>query len=277
MAVRSVQIIRPVGTGEDRQSLSVTEFGIHSPRWQVIDRSLPSYALVFVERGSGHLTTSQTGRQTVSAPAQFWLVAGQPHSYGPREGTAWNERWVLFEGGLAKEFERLKLIDQRRPLVRLSDPTAMTRLWSAMHSDMLDHAPLGRSGAAATLHRMAVEMARRQRPSAVDKPSAEMPGVMAALRERAFEDVDMVRLAKEFGMSPATLRRSCIRALGVPPKVFQLRLRLDRAKELLSISDRSIDDIAAEVGFGDSFYFSRLFFNREKCSPSRFRQLNRSS
>lgn len=277
MSERSVMINRPVGTGEEKQSLSITEFGIHTIRWQVVDRTLSSYALVLVERGEGQLTTGPVGRQAFSAPAQFWLVPNEPHTYGPREGTAWSERWVLFEGSLAKELLRLKLIDPRRPLLRLNDLAATTRLWSAMHSDMLDHSPMGRAGAAATLYRMAVEAARRQRPGPADKPSVPMSRVMDALRDRAFEEIDMGELAEEFGMSPATLRRYCIRSLGMPPKVFQLRLRLDRAKELLAISDRSIDSIAAEVGFPDPFYFSRLFFSREKCSPSSFRVLNRGS
>jgi transcriptional regulator GlxA family with amidase domain len=60
----------------------------------------------------------------------------------------------------------------------------------------------------------------------------------------------------------------------MPPKAFQLRLRLDRAKELLALTDDGIETIAETVGFADSFYFSRLFHAREGLAPSAFRARN---
>ena len=72
-------------------------------------------------------------------------------------------------------------------------------------------------------------------------------------------------------MSPATLRRRFALAAGMSPKAFQLRIRLDRAKQMLAASDSSIESIAAAVGIHDAFYFSRLFRDRENCSPSEFR------
>jgi AraC-like DNA-binding protein len=51
-----------------------------------------------------------------------------------------------------------------------------------------------------------------------------------------------------------------------------LRLRLRRAKELLATSTKNITEIAREVGFEDSLYFSRLFHRREGISPTQFRK-----
>ena len=45
------------------------------------------------------------------------------------------------------------------------------------------------------------------------------------------------RFADEIGMSSATLRRKFIATIGMPPKAFQLRLWLERAKEMLSLTD----------------------------------------
>ncbi len=67
----------------------------------------------------------------------------------------------------------------------------------------------------------------------------------------------MQSLALEFGMSPATLRRRFQAAIGLSPKAFQLRLRIDRAKQLLTTSDLSIEAISNAVGIEDAFYFSR--------------------
>jgi len=48
-------------------------------------------------------------------------------------------------------------------------------------------------------------------------------------------------------------------------------LRVQRAKHLLSSSDKSVGDIAEEVGFQDAFYFSRIFKRLEGLSPQQYR------
>ena len=92
------------------------------------------------------------------------------------------------------------------------------------------------------------------------------------LRARAAEPLDLEAFAAQFAMSPATLRRKFARHTGLSPKAFQLRIRLDLAKQLLVASDSPVETVAAAVGINDAFYFSRLFRDREACSPSEFRR-----
>ncbi|MBD2847575.1 AraC family transcriptional regulator [Paenibacillus sp. IB182496] len=49
------------------------------------------------------------------------------------------------------------------------------------------------------------------------------------------------------------------------------RLRVQRACHLLTSTGKSVGDIAAEVGFEDAFYFSRVFKRLEGVSPARYR------
>ena len=81
----------------------------------------------------------------------------------------------------------------------------------------------------------------------------------------------MAAFAAEYGISPATLRRKIIMEVGLPPKGFQLRVRIDHAKELLTTTEDKIEIIASKIGFQDAFYFSRLFHERENCTPREFR------
>ncbi len=48
-------------------------------------------------------------------------------------------------------------------------------------------------------------------------------------------------------------------------------VRLAAAVELLQKSQKSVKEIAAECGFSDQNYFSRLFTNRMHCSPTVYR------
>lgn len=59
---------------------------------------------------------------------------------------------------------------------------------------------------------------------------------------------------------------------GVSPYHFQLKIRIDRAAEMLSDSNASVNECAAAAGFHDTAYFSRIFKRFTGKRPSEFRQ-----
>ena len=56
--------------------------------------------------------------------------------------------------------------------------------------------------------------------------------------------------------------------------IFQMleAIRMEAAKTLIQISDRSMEQIAGEVGFKDETYFSKVFKKHTGLSPIRYRQ-----
>ncbi|WDR03467.1 helix-turn-helix transcriptional regulator [Devosia algicola] len=151
----------------------------------------------------------------------------------------------------------------------------MQRLFGLLCGEMQDDTPLAHASANARIHRIALTAAGQNQIRRREHTEHPISPAIETLRQHAFNDVDLTRVAEQFSMSPATLRRKFIAATGMPPKVFQLRVRLDRAKEMLAISNFSVKAIASQVGFDDAFYFSRIFTRREGLSPSAFRKQNR--
>ncbi|WP_037150069.1 helix-turn-helix domain-containing protein [Rhizobium freirei] len=257
--------------------LAVTGSGNQYVMHSVRARKLPSYAVVLVEHGKGFLETEAGGRQSVKGPALFWLFPNRQHSYGP-DADGWSERWALFEGSLVRDFLRLRLISEQSPITPLRNFDRVQRLFQSVHADLLEDTPLARASAASALHRIVIQSAQQThlaKPAAQEGP--DMAGIIEALRSRAMEPLDMTAFAAEHGISPATLRRKVTAEVGLSPKGFQLRLRMDHAKELLATTDDKIEIIAAKVGIVDAFYFSRLFHERENCTPREFRAQFRRS
>jgi AraC-like DNA-binding protein len=62
---------------------------------------------------------------------------------------------------------------------------------------------------------------------------------------------------------------------GVSPKRYAIQTRIARAKELLSGTDLSVKEIAAELGYDDPHYFSRQFRKVAGRPPSDFRPKGR--
>lgn len=261
----------PVGSA----GLAVTGFGRQRVTAQVVNRRLPTHAVVLVEKGRGTLRTEKAGLQQVEGPALFWLISGTVHSYGPVPGESWDERWALFSGRFADELIRQRLITETAPLLKLTNLWEMQQLCGILHLEFAADTPLGLAASAAALHRIMVEAARQTATRADEPAAAPIERAIEALQQRAFQPVDMAALADEFRMSTATLRRRFTAATGLSPKAFQLRLRIDHAKQLLTTSDLTIEAISLAVGIDDAFYFSRLFHDRERCAPSEFRRRHR--
>lgn len=84
-------------------------------------------------------------------------------------------------------------------------------------------------------------------------------------------DVDTVAAA--LGISRSKLYIECSKYLGTGIAEYIRQLRIDRAKELLRDTDKSITEIAADVGFDDYNYFCRVFKKSAGYPAKKYRKL----
>lgn len=77
--------------------------------------------------------------------------------------------------------------------------------------------------------------------------------------------------AEQFGLSVSTFKRECKSVLGMSPKRWINRRRLDSACQQLCAGKDSLTRIAFELGFADSSHFSKMFRKEFNCSPSAYR------
>ncbi len=80
------------------------------------------------------------------------------------------------------------------------------------------------------------------------------------------------RLAERLGISRRRLERHFRAALGIPPQEAGRRVRLAQVRHLLSRSDRSLSDIAAETGFADASHLIRAFRTETGQTPEAWRK-----
>jgi AraC family transcriptional regulator len=105
-------------------------------------------------------------------------------------------------------------------------------------------------------------------------PRDRRRAVEAALRIDATCDqpTDLAHAANDAGVSPFHFLRLFAQVLGVTPHQYLVRSRLRRAARLLADDERSITDVAFDVGFGDLSNFVRTFHRAAGVSPRRFRR-----
>jgi AraC-like DNA-binding protein len=74
------------------------------------------------------------------------------------------------------------------------------------------------------------------------------------------------------GVSEGYLSRCFTQETGLSLIHYVARYRIQEAKQLLNAGNMSITEIALEVGFSDSNYFSRAFRREVGVSPFAFRR-----
>jgi len=92
------------------------------------------------------------------------------------------------------------------------------------------------------------------------------------MHARLSEDISLDELAAEARLSPFHFARMFKQSLGVPPRVYLTRLRVEKACELLEQTDLSITQIALDVGYSSNQVLARVFLKHMRLSPSDYRK-----
>ena len=86
---------------------------------------------------------------------------------------------------------------------------------------------------------------------------------------RTIEVKDVVRF---IGFSRGYLATAFKRVYGISVQEYLLRVRMQKAKELLKATELQIQEIGERVGYEDQLNFSRIFRKYEGISPSEYRR-----
>ncbi|MAS36288.1 MAG: ATPase [Anaerolineaceae bacterium] len=95
---------------------------------------------------------------------------------------------------------------------------------------------------------------------------------MGYIHQNFAETISRKDVAGHVGISEDHLTFCFRQELGTSPITYLQRYRINQAKNLLKDSQQTITEIALNVGFSDSSYFSRLFHRETGMSPEVFRR-----
>ncbi|WP_166678479.1 helix-turn-helix domain-containing protein [Kribbella voronezhensis] len=95
------------------------------------------------------------------------------------------------------------------------------------------------------------------------------------LEHFASPDLSLADLAAALGISPGQLSRRFKAVQGITPVAYLRSLRLQKARELLTETDATLQTIAERCGYRSAFYLSRVFTRHTGHPPSHHRNANR--
>lgn len=94
------------------------------------------------------------------------------------------------------------------------------------------------------------------------------------INEHYMEKLSTAAMARRVGMSTTTFYMRFQDLLGETPGGYLQTVRLNAARRLLDETDKSIAEIAQDVGFWDQAHFTKTFRARRGMTPNLYRQRN---
>jgi len=244
----------------------------HSFDWNM-GRALGAFQVVFISHGRGEFESQATGTQRVVAGMALMLFPGVWHRYRPEPESGWTEKWVEFTGLLPQRLAKAGLFAPERAVIPVASPADMESRMDVLHGLLRQE----REGLEAELAAGAFGVLALLR-----EPRAEggEEGPMAAailkarrvLEEAGEHGLKLPDLARSLGVSYPSFRREFRRRTGISPQQYQLRMRLQKVQRLLGGSDRSIKEIAEQLGFSSPYHLSSAFSSHFGLSPKEWRR-----
>ncbi len=206
------------------------------------------------------------------------LILYQPRVlqlYGTRDlQDPWYPLWAVF-APLPHWLPRMSWPEIAKGVMRLGplEEDARVEVQSAFEELLAALQPSIHDGEAWAMHHLErillhCDAANPLRRSGMDPRVREAVQYLAA---RIQSPPSLGAVAAAVHLSPPHLCRLFKEQLGTPPLAYLEQLRLGKGAELLKYSSLSVKEVAGELGYHSSFYFSARFRHRFGKSPQQFR------
>ncbi len=126
-----------------------------------------------------------------------------------------------------------------------------------------------------TLSHVATALSRSETPG--DGRQRVVRKAMAYVDKHYRETISLKNVAHGVGISKEYLARCFHQEMGITLVIYLNRYRVNRAKTLLEQGGHSLTEVALEVGFSSSTYFSRVFRQEVGISPSEYERVHKQT
>jgi AraC-like DNA-binding protein len=236
-------------------------------------RKLQEFQLVYITNGCGVLETKNTGITRVEPGTVFLLLPGVWHRYKPDENIGWNEYWVGFRGRYAEMLIDTLFIKNDLEVVKMVDGVHLLSLFTELFATCreekigFEHLAAGITCHLITLvhHLSQLTIYHNSLTERLVKQAKEM------MVKNLTGNIQGSDIANELNVSYSLLRKVFKQYTGYALNNYYIRIKLSKAREELLYTQKSINQIADELGFANVFYFTRLFKEKIGKNPGEFR------
>ncbi|MEK4852224.1 AraC family transcriptional regulator [Paenibacillus sp. FSL H7-0756] len=264
----------------EEQELSVLFSGEGKPHpGHTVGPSVHDFYLIHtVLEGRGRFE-SDTFSAECNAGDTFVIIPGMLFSYKADTDIPWHYAWVALQGIGVLDQLRAVGITRERPFARSDMVPELHHLYTGIRQSFKQSAyPRLESLEASGWVRLLLHRIGRDNLGELPPHPTEMPEMIDRQIDQAIrwitlqfhQQLSIDHIASSLGYHRVHLSKAFKQRTGMSPKQYLLKVRMDKAKELLA-STLTIEQVASSVGFNDALYFSKQFRKVAGMPPSEYR------
>jgi len=231
---------------------------ISEGNWSHMKRSGMPYEIIVMLEGEMFIA-EENERYHVKADDMLLLRAGRTHYGYEKSYGRVSFFWVHFN------MEEGPFMDLPSHAA-LKMPSSVNQLFK-----QLLHVSTFSGGEADAALLLLLSELKRQAGGAYRPHSATVDQICRWVDIHLNQDINVQKVAEEFNFNKEYISKMVKREKGVGLKTYILNGRMDRARQLLLNTHRSVKEIAVECGFSDYKLFLRRFRQYEGVTPSQYR------
>jgi len=236
-------------------------------------RILHEYQLNYITEGSGILETKE-GKYTIQPGTVLFIFPDMWHRYRPHKNTGWKEHYIGFLGDFTENIFQETFISKQKPLIYIGFQDDVIKHFFEIIENIKEEKPGYQqvcSGIILYLISNILSISKNREFSGREVEK-KIKKACLMMRENLHVNINVEELARDYHIGYSHFRRMFKKYTGLSPAQYHLKLRLQRANELLMTTNMSIKQIAYELGFQSNYYFTRIFTKKYGVSPSLIRK-----
>ncbi|MEK5643902.1 MULTISPECIES: AraC family transcriptional regulator [Paenibacillus] len=238
-------------------------------------RTIDDFELVYFPAGTRSVYEIDRGPFALDRPGVVFTCPGEPHRYRFDPSLPTRHLFVHFEFAAFREAFCRPYHDREH--FRDWSVIAGGSLIPSMLKQMLKIAHIKPAGwqrrASVLLMGVLEEWQAIEEDESMSAASLPAPIMRAMdyMEQQLHRQITIEEIAASSGWTHEHFTRMFVRWMGIPPQKALLERRLRRAEQLLIQAERTIKQIAYDVGFTDEHYFSRMFKRTRGMTALEFR------
>ncbi|WP_166246395.1 AraC family transcriptional regulator [Paenibacillus turpanensis] len=203
------------------------------------------------------------------------IPSGTPHRYGASNTNPWSIYWFHLKGN---HVEELLTLYQLQEFLHSLSWTASVKLTEGFEQcyQLLIGKPFlytHHAHASQTMRLLISSLGMSASGQAGKKIDIYLEQAIHFMTEHMGKTIKLDEIASYIGLSKQHLTYVFKEATGMPPMDYFLRMKMQRASQLLDLTGLSVKEVGAAVGIHDPYYFSRLFKKVMGTSPTHYRSI----
>jgi len=239
-------------------------------------RILQEYQLNYITEGEGVMET-RSGSFPIREGSLMLLSPNLWHRYQPLKQTGWKEHYVGFMGVMADKMIRSSEILTQTPVMQIGFQEHIIKGFQDIFNLAITEKPGYHqvcSGLVIQLLGQIISIKRNEnfRHNPIEKIIQK---ACLVIRDNPSKNLNIEDLARDLNVNYSLFRKAFKKYTGLSPMQYHTSLRMKQAVYLLTNTELSVKEISFNLGFCSVFYFSKLFKQKNECTPSDYRRANR--